>query len=78
MANLLSAIPTPLRVTVGDKRYCADCARDMLGIPPMLAVDAVLDGECNATGQATRVIIEQGRVHHDSAVIHFPLPVRQR
>jgi len=77
MANPLSAIPTPFRVSVGDKRYYADCARDRLGIPPTLRVDAVLDSKCSETGQATRMIGEQGRVHHDDFVIHFPLPVRQ-
>ena len=77
MANPFSAIPTPFRVAVGDKQYYANCAWDMLGIPAMLGVDAVLDGEYSDTGQSTRMIVEQGRVHHEEGVIHFPLPVRQ-
>ena len=40
MAAPFSAVPTPFEVTVGERRYYANCIWDALGIPACLHADA--------------------------------------
>ena len=77
MANPLSAVETPFRVTVDGRTLFANCAWDSLGIPAMLGSDATIEAAYTsaeeAEGQARYAIVD-GNLHGDDGVVHFPLP----
>ncbi|HEV2913105.1 MAG TPA: organomercurial lyase [Pyrinomonadaceae bacterium] len=60
MAAPFSAVPTPFPVTVGERRYYANCIWDALGIPSMLKQDAVIDASCGCCGTAMRLEVGGG------------------
>jgi hypothetical protein len=77
MANPLSAVETPYRVTVNGRTYFANCAWDSIGIPAMLGADATIeavytnrDGSQSPAHYAT----EGGTLRGDDGLVHFPLP----
>lgn len=77
MANPLSAVPTPYRVTVGKQTLWANCAWDALGIPTMLHADARIDAVFTHSGEATTYGIESGALRDGAGIVHFPLPFRR-
>ena len=78
MAWPFSGIETPFGVRHADGRHWyANCAWDMLGIPAMLGVDALLDGRCAQSGAPMRMAIRDGRPSEFWGVVHFLLPFTQ-
>ena len=77
MANPLSAVPTPYRVTIGDHTLWANCAWDSLGIPAMLHADAWIDAIFAHAGETTTYRIEAGVLRDGEGIVHFPLPFRR-
>jgi hypothetical protein len=77
MANPLSAVPTPYRVTVDGRTFWANCAWDSLGIPAMLHVDARIDAVFAHSREATSYSVEAGKLRRGEGVVHFPLPFRR-
>jgi hypothetical protein len=80
MANPLSAVETPYRVTVNGRAYFANCAWDSLGIPAMLHADATIEAVyTNPDGSRSpaRYAIEGDALRGDDGLVHFPLPFRR-
>ena len=80
MANPLSGIATPFRVTVASRTLFANCAWDSLGIPAMLGADATIEAVyTGADGSQTpaHYAIVNGALRGDDGVVHFPLPFRR-
>lgn len=78
MANPLSAIPTPYRVSVNGRMLYANCAWDSLGIPAMLASDATIEAVYTSASGDTpaRYVIVDGALQGDDGLVHYPLPFR--
>jgi hypothetical protein len=80
MANPLSAVETPFRVTVNDRTLFANCAWDSLGIPAMLGTDAtiaaVYTGPDGSETPAHYAVVA-GALRGDDGIVHFPLPFRR-
>jgi hypothetical protein len=75
MAAPFSAIPTPFQVTVGERRYFANCIWDALGIPACLHSDARIDTSCPDCATPLRLEVRDGVLEEpDEAVIHFAVP----
>ena len=77
MANPFSAIPTNFEVQIEQKKYWANCAWDMLGIPAALQKDALITAIYEDTRAKVLLTVEDGQVRHAGGLVHFPLPVRQ-
>jgi hypothetical protein len=79
MANPLSAVETPFRVTVDGRTFFANCAWDSLGVPAMLGADATIEAVytgADGTASPARYAIADGDLRGDDGVVHFPLPFR--
>ena len=75
MAAPFSAVPTPFEVTVGDRRYFANCIWDALGIPACLHADARIDTSCPDCSEAMRLEVRDGALREPAeGVIHFAIP----
>ena len=77
MAAPFSAIPTPFEVTVGERRYFANCIWDALGIPACLHADARIDTFCPDCSQPIRLRVIGDTLDEDTppdARIHFSVP----
>jgi hypothetical protein len=78
MAWPFSGVETPFGVRHADGRHWyANCAWDMLGIPAMLGMDALLDGRCAQSGAPMRMAVRDGQPSEFWGVVHFLLPFRQ-
>jgi hypothetical protein len=77
MANPLSAVPTNYVVCVDRKRYWANCAWDMLGIPAMLGRDAIINASYEDDVAGLELGVRHGCLADGNGVVHFPLPVRR-
>ena len=67
MANPFSGIRTDFEVHANGKKYYANCAWDMLGIPIALRTDAVIDAVCTESNDVARLEIRDG--HIDSVTL---------
>ena len=78
MANPLSVVPTPYRVTVNGRTLHANCAWDSVGIPAMLHADVIIESVyTTADGdQPARYAIVDGDLTGDDGLVHFPVPFR--
>ncbi len=75
MLHPLSAVPTPYRVQVGERRYFANCAWDSLGIPAMLHTDAPIEAQYAHTHEPVTYSVNNGAVIPPTAgIVHFALP----
>lgn len=75
MAFPFSGIPTDFRVVVNGKKYWANCAWDMLGIPAALhSSAAAIDAKCAESGEPLRLELRDGAVLHSGVRIHFAVP----
>jgi len=77
MLNPFSAVETPFQVEVGDNKYYANCAWDMLGIPGMLGRDALIHARLEADRMPVELAVRDGmsRPDHDY-VVNFSVPFR--
>ena len=74
MANPLSALPTPYRVTVGDKGFWANCVWDGLGTVAMLGGSGRVDARCGDCGETLVVEIDDGELAPADNVVHYLVP----
>ena len=74
MALPFSAVPTPHRVTSGQRSWFANCAWDALAIPLLLACDARIGSACPDCDAPLVYRIEQGRLLDPYGVVHFAVP----
>jgi len=75
MAAPFSAIPTPFSVSVGERRYFANCIWDALGIPACLHADARIDTHCPDCAAPLRLEVRDGGLEEPGeGVIHFAVP----
>ena len=78
--DILMAAPfagrrTDFGVTIGQRRYDANCIWDALGIPAMLGgVDAEIETRCSDCGESLRLAVRDRAVVGDRAVVHFAIP----
>lgn len=77
MAHPFSAVPTPYPVDAGERRYHANCAWDALGIPTLLAIDAVTTTACPDCAEPLELRTRNGRLEETDAVVHFAVPPRR-
>ncbi|MGE0041033.1 MAG: organomercurial lyase [Vicinamibacterales bacterium] len=75
MAHPFSAVETPLGVSVGSRRWFANCAWDGLSILALLG-DGTLEARSPATGETLRFEASGGLVRGEG-VIHFLTPARR-
>ena len=71
MALPFSAVPTPHRVTSGQRSWFANCAWDAFGIPALLNSNARCDSICADCGAPISYRVEQGRLVNAHGVVHF-------
>jgi hypothetical protein len=75
MAAPFSAVPTPFDVSVGDRRYFANCIWDALGIPACLHADARIDSSCPDCDEPLRLEVRDGALQEPAdGVVHFAIP----
>jgi hypothetical protein len=73
MAHPFSGIPTDFLVTVGERRWFANCAWDGLAIVGLFGGTGRLDTHSPANAEPLALSVEGGRVNGD-AVAHFLVP----
>ena len=73
MAHPFSGVPTDVLVTVGGRRWFANCAWDGLAIVSLFGGTGRLDTCSPADGEPLAISVENGRVDGD-AVAHFLVP----
>jgi hypothetical protein len=75
MANPLSAVPTPFRVTTDDGRsWWGNCVWDGLGVLAMVGADGVVSTSCPDCGEALELRVSGGELEPIDAVVHFAVP----
>lgn len=72
-----SCIPTGFPVTVGKKSWFGNCIWDALGIPAMLAKDAVIRAACACCNYHMPVEIRKGKLRPAKGLIHIAVPARE-
>ena len=72
-----SAVPTAFPVEVGGRTYYANCIWDALGIPAMLAQDALIPASCACCNLDLRLRIERGALLPSQGLIHIVVPARK-
>lgn len=75
MAHPFSGIPTDFVVTVGERRWFANCVWDGLSILA-LSGDGSLDTRSPATGGVMHFEVADGIVHGEG-IVHFLVPARR-
>jgi hypothetical protein len=76
MAAPFSAVPTPFRVTSGDRAWYGNCIWDALGIPAMLGADAVVQTACGCCSTAMELVVRGGALTAEG-IAHFAIPARR-
>ena len=74
MANPLSALPTPYRVAVGEKRFWANCIWDGLGTVAMLGGTGRVVARCGDCAQELSLEVRDGDLVPTDHVVHYAVP----
>ena len=77
MAHPFSGVRTPFHVHAGGHTYWANCAWDALGIPAVLAGDAMIEAICSDDREAVQLSVRNQCVHGQEVLVHFALPFRR-
>jgi hypothetical protein len=77
MAAPFSAVPTAFAVSAAGRTYHANCIWDALGIPAMLAADALVETACACCGEALAARVQAGRLAPLEGVVHFAVPAHR-
>lgn len=77
MANPFSAVPTPFKVTSGNRQWWANCAWDSLGIAAALNIDVHIEAIYPDSHEAVNLWVHDGIVDGKNHLVYFPLPCRQ-
>lgn len=62
MANPYSAVATPFRDYIGDKRFFANCAWDTVGLHVMLGMHTRVESFCHHCGEPIGILLSDGKV----------------
>ena len=74
MAAPFAGRPSDFHVTIGPRRYDANCIWDALGIPAMLGgADADIDTVCQDCGAPLRLSVRDRKVTGEG-IVHFGVP----
>ncbi len=74
MAPPFAAAPTTFLVTVGERRYFANCVWDAYGIAAALQRDARIDASCGCCGAPMTLGVEKGTPLPAEGIAHFAVP----
>jgi alkylmercury lyase-like protein len=74
MAPPFSAVPTPFRVTAGDRSYFASCVWDSYGIAAALHEDVDVDTSCACCGDPMSLAVRNGQPVPAPGIAHFAVP----
>ena len=74
MALPFSAVPTPHRVTSGERAWYANCAWDAFGIPALIKGEARIESACGDCDAPIVYRVERGRLLDAHGVAHFAVP----
>jgi hypothetical protein len=74
MALPFSAVPTPHRVTSGERSWYANCAWDAFGIPSVIKGEARIESACGDCDAPIVYRAERGRIVDTHGVAHFVVP----
>ena len=74
MALPFSAVPTPHRVTSGNRGWYANCAWDAVGIPALIKGEARIESACGDCDAPIVYRVERGRLLDAHGVAHFAVP----
>lgn len=78
MAHPFSAVPTAFACETKQRRYYANCAWDVLSIPPLLGADARSLGRCAESGASLDFRFQAGALVDDGdAVVQLIVPPRR-
>lgn len=77
MLNPFSAVPTPFRVSVGERSWYANCGWDAFGIGAALGVDTVIDTECGDCQEPLRITVQDRHPSPSDPVWHVLVPARE-
>jgi hypothetical protein len=77
MALPFSAVPTPHRVTSGERSWYANCAWDAFGIPALIKGEARIESACGDCDAPIVYRVERGRLLDAHGVVHFVVPARR-
>ena len=77
MAHPFSAVPTSFVCETKERRYYANCAWDVLSIPPLLRADAQSLGRCAESGTPLEFRFEAGALVDGDAVVQLIVPPRR-
>ena len=76
MANPLSALPTPYRVTVGERAFWANCIWDGLGVVAMLGGSGRISAYCGDCGDVLTVDVREGQLETADRIVHYAVAAR--
>ena len=74
MANPFSAVPTPFRISIGERSWWGNCVWDGLGIIAMLGGNGVMATTCPDCGQPEGVGIADGQLQHGAGIASIGVP----
>lgn len=74
MALPFSAVPTPHRVTSGERSWYANCAWDAFGIPALIKGEMRIESACGDCDAPIVYRVERGRILDAHGVAHFAVP----
>lgn len=62
MANPYSAVTTPFRVRIGERRYFANCAWDTVSMHVMMDAEATVESHCHHCAESIEISLSRGKV----------------
>ena len=77
MAHPFSAVPTPFAVEGDQLTYWANCAWELVAIPPLLKLDARAEPRCAESGEPMPMVFRAGELVEGDGFIHFIVPPRR-
>ena len=77
MAGPFSASETPYRITLGQRRWWANCAWDMFGVAALVGAAVRVDTHCTDCGEPIALVCDPARPPNEPGVVHFLMPARR-
>ncbi len=77
MAPPFSGVPTQHVAVVGGKRYFANCAWDVLGVPAALRREGTVESRCEQSGEPFRLAVGRDGPEPSDWLFHCAVPASQ-
>ena len=77
MVHPFSAVPTAFPVESDNTTYWANCAWDVVSIPPLLELDARAEPRCAESGEPMPMAFRAGELVEGEGLIHFLVSPRR-